>query len=102
MIDQLLKAIVSEKSRVTLQLGILIAIISCAFYAGGYAKELIITQEKAFAEQKKIAIAIQELVDQSKDYWTYQMHREYNERLQLSDGTLVKPSLPEIREKFSN
>jgi hypothetical protein len=103
MIEQFLKVLLSEKSRVTLQFGILISVIVAAFYAGTYASKFTAAQEKSLEEQKKTTAIIQELVDQSKNYWTYQMHRAYDEGLTLNpDGTLRKPNLSEIREKFSN
>lgn len=103
MIDQFLKVLLSEKSRVSLQISIFVAIVLAAFYAGQYAHRFTMAQAEALEEQKKITKAIEELVGQSKGFWTYQMQKEYDNALGLNeDGTLRKANLSEIREKFSN
>jgi hypothetical protein len=103
MFEAFLKLLLSEKSRVTIQLGILIAVILAASYAGYYARDFKYSQEKSLEQQEKISKSVQELVERSKSVWTYQMQREYDNSLTINpDGTIGRANILEIREKFSN
>lgn len=92
MIETIAKALLSEKSRVTIQLGILLSLVTGAFYFGFQTKDFI-------EAQRATTRTLDKLNRQYNSMWSYEMQRDFVAELKNNNPDIVAPIVSEIRER---